>query len=143
MVNNRINRLLVSGACVLSVNANKRTIITNGPVYPLTEAQSLLKRFGLLVINDQADFDQSNEFNPELDDEELIKFIVALDETDYENSERCGTSAGKTIDCDAYAMKWNRHRRERWDHGFKIYVKFGFFENNPKCLVVSIHPARW
>lgn len=142
MVNNN-PRVLVSGACNTLVNAGGRTIVNNGPVYELVKAQALLSLHGVRVINEQAVSDQASEFNPELSDDELIKFICELKEADFQNSERCATSVGRTIDCDAYAMKWNRLRHIRWAHGQKIYVKFGFLECNPMCLVVSIHPAKW
>jgi hypothetical protein len=143
MVNNENCRLRVYGACNTLLSANGRTIISNGPVYELARVQTILKLHGLRVINEQATLDQSNEFTPELNDEELTKFIGALNEADYENSERCSTTIGRTIDCDAYAMRWNRANHTRWISGNKIYVKFGFIENKSLCLVVSIHPAKW
>lgn|SRR3989339_371711 len=143
MVNNNL-RILVYGACTTTVRAKDgRTIITNGPVYDLAVSQSLLKVHGLRVLNDKADFDMDLDFTPALTDEELVDFICALSDADYEKSERSATSVKKTVDCDGYAMHWNRLRKCRWAHGLKIYVKFGFFENNPRCLVVSIHPARY
>lgn len=143
MVNND-HRLLVSGACQTVIRKTSgRTIISNGPVYELAKAQILLTIHGLRVINESAALDQSNEFTPELDDDELIKFICELKGTDFQNSERCKTSVGMTIDSDAYAMKWNRHTQKRWEHGNKIYVKFGFYGNQLRCIVVSIHPAEY
>ncbi|MDP1689325.1 MAG: hypothetical protein Q8L47_04325 [bacterium] len=132
---------MVSGACVTVVNAKGRTIISNGPVYELTKAKTLLNVHGLRVINEQATVDQACDFSPELNDDELKKFICALNANDYEKSERCATSIGRTIDCDAYAMTWNRSNHTRWIHGYKIYVKFGFVENNSLCLIASIHAA--
>jgi hypothetical protein len=143
MVNNENCRLLVYGACNTYLNKTGRTIIDNGPVYDLAKSQAILTLHGLRVINEQATQDQTNEFNPELNDDELIKFICALTADDFENSERCSTTIGKTVDCDAYAMRWNRGNHTRWIHGYKIYVKFGFIENKSLCLVVSVHPAKW
>lgn len=142
MVNN-VLRILVVGTCVTNVNASGRTIISNGPIYELIEAQALLRANGLRVITDKGDLDQKTEFNPELNDDELKDFICELSVAEYQNSERCTTSGKMTIDCDAYAMKWDRLHHKRWEHGRKIYVKFGFANNNPRCLVVSIHPAKW
>ncbi len=142
MVNNQKHRLLVTGACNTRVRANGRTEITNGPVYDLKEAQKLLKVHGLRVINDNAHRDQQ-KFNPELTDEELTKFILALFEDDHIESERCKTSVGQTLDCDAYTMKWNRNRCCRWEYGAKLYVKIGFRQDNDRCLVLSVHPSKW
>ncbi len=143
MVNNPIYRLLVSGACLTRLTTEGRTKITNGPVYDLAESQQLLKAHGLRVVNEDAQDDQV-EFDPELTDEELSDFILALVKDDYVDSERCKTSLGQTLDCDGYAMKWNRNRHRRWEHGAKLYVKIGFsqYQQNPRCLVVSIHPAK-
>lgn len=102
----------------------------------------MLRQYGFRVINDDAGNDQAS-FQPEMSDNELSAFILALAKEDYAGSERCATSIGMTIDADAYAMKWNRNRCIRWEYGAKLYVKFGFSAVNPKCLVVSIHPAIW
>lgn len=142
MVNNQKHRRLVTGACITKGGAANRIKITNGPVYDLKEAQELLKVHGLRVVNDNAYRDQA-EFGHELTDEELTKFILALVENDRVESERCKTTANQTIDCDSYSMKWNRNRCCRWEHGAKLYVKFGFGLQNPLCLVLSIHPSKW
>lgn len=141
MVNTK-HRLLVSGACSIR-QSNDRKIITNGPVYDLSEAQSLLRQHGLRVVNDLAEQDQVEVFDPEMSDAELTEFILNLVSGDRVGSERCRTTNGMQIDCDAYAMLWNRIKKARWQYGAKLYVKFGFSENNPRCLVVSIHPAKW
>jgi hypothetical protein len=142
MVNNQPHRLLVPGACRTRAGSGDRTLITNGPVYDLPEAQKLLRANGLRVINERAQEDQK-AFTPEMSDDELTKFILALVPDDRVGSERCGTSVGLTLDCDGYAMKWNRNRSIRWEYGAKIYVKFGFSLQSPRCLVVRIHPSRW
>lgn len=136
-------RILVTGACQLNQGGGGRIRILNGPVYCLETVKSNLREYGLFVINDQAQIHQGSNFSPELSDEELIKFILALELDDLIESERCSTSVGRTLDCDAYAMKWNRIKHSRWEHAAKIYVKFGFAENHPKVLVVSIHPSKY
>lgn len=143
MVNTK-HRLLASGACSIR-QSNDRKIITNGPVYDLSEAQSLLRQHGLRVVNERAVLNQVEAFDPEMSDEELTTFILNLVSEDRAESERCQTGIGLQIDCDAYVMKWNRNKRVRWEHGPKLYVKFGFSEkgNNSRCLVVSLHPAKW
>ena len=143
MVNNQEHRKLASGACITREGLDGRIKIINGPVYDLSKAQQLLKTYGLRVVNEDAQEDQQ-DLDPELSDEELTQFILALIEDDHVESERCRTSIGQTLDCDAYTMKWNRNRRRRWEYGAKLYVKFGFSEhNNLRCLVVSIHRSRW
>lgn len=142
MVNNPPHRLLVAGACKTRAGSDDRILITNGPVYLLVEAQKLLRSHGLRVINESAQTDQQ-AFIPEMTDEELTQFILALINDDHVGSERCKTSVGLTLDCDGYAMKWNRNRATRWEYGAKLYVKFGFSLHAPQCLVVRIHPSRW
>lgn len=143
MVNNPPVRLLVTGACNVVVRDSGRSIITNGPVYCLETAKKHLLEHGLRVVTDGANDDMCGEFAPELEDDELVAFISQLTPDDLVGSERCGTSIGRTLDCDAYAMKWNRNKRARWHHGLKIYVKFGFSDNSPFVLVVSIHPSKY
>ena len=140
MVNNQKHRLLVSGACITSVRAKGRVRIDNGPVYDLKEAQCLLAIYGLVVINESARNDQSS-FLPKFSDDELTDFILALTSGDFDVSERCKTSVGRTLDCDGYAMTWNRSRACRWSSGARFYVKFGFGDVDPRCLIVSIHNA--
>lgn len=142
MVNNQPHRLLVPGACKTRTGSNSRNLITNGPVYELVEAQKLLRSHGLRVINESAQTDKK-AFTPEMTDEELTQFVLALITDDLVGSERCRTSVGLTLDCDSYAMKWNRNRATRWEYGAKLYVKFGFSLQAPQCLVVRIHPSRW
>lgn len=143
MVNNLPLRSLVHGACQVVIKQSGRLGIKNGPVYCLETAQKHLKDHGFFIINEKAQDAQLKEFIPELFDEELITFILALVNSDWVESERCDTTVGRTLDCDAYAMKWNRARRCRWEHAAKIYVKFGFADNHPKVLIVSIHPSKY
>ncbi|MGK5034480.1 hypothetical protein [Janthinobacterium sp. LB3P118] len=142
MVNNNLLRLLPSGTCVLENGNNGRILIGNGPVYCLRTAQSQLTLDNLRVLNVNALQHKELSFLPELSDEELLDFILALNPTDHVGSERCSTSINRVVDCDGYAMKWNRKLRQRWEHGAKIYVKFGYMENISKCLIISIHPSK-
>jgi hypothetical protein len=144
MVNNSTHRLLVSGACNIKVSSRSGQIITNGPVYDLGLSKQLLSQHGLTVINQVAENDQVDRFSPEMKDDEINDFIMALSDNEYEASERCKTSVGMTVDCDAYAMKWNRARLCRWEYASKIYVKFGFSQfSNSVCLILCIHPSKW
>ena len=142
MVNNskRI-RLILSHECSIVVNKNGRSIITNGPVYCLETAKELLPTHQIRVVNDQADIDKAQRFFPELEDEELIPFIKALTPDDRQSSERCQTTNRRVLDCDGYAMPWNRAKSERWDQGSWIYLKFGYIDNITRTLVVSVHPS--
>lgn len=142
MVNNQKHRLLVTGACKIRAGAGGRLKITNGTVYDLKEAQQLIRVHGLVVVNDSAHQAQQ-QFSPELTDEELTKFILALVGNDYVESERCKSTVGLTLDCDAYTMKWNRNRCCRWEYAAKLYVKFGFSYQDNRCLVLRIHPSKW
>lgn len=144
MVNNQLHRLLSPSTCKIKKTARGGQRITNGPVYDLASAKSLLYQNRFLVVNEDAKVDKKLQFNPEMDDDELADFIMALKDDDFSGSERCKTSAGMTLDCDGYAMKWNRNRRCRWEYGAKIYVKFGFaIQDDLIMLVLCIHPSRW
>jgi hypothetical protein len=98
---------------------------------------------GLRVVCDQATDDMAKGFSPMLDEAELVDLIQVLRPEHFIESEQCATSYGMTLDCDAYAIRWDRRNRREWAHGAKVFVKFGFRENNGRCFVVSIHPARW
>lgn len=142
MVNNSvIIRLQEPQMCSLEQQKD-RTIITNGPVYCLESVQENLHIDRIFVINDKASDDMLSEFTPSLQDEEFIPYIKALTHEDRESSERCLTSQSTLVDCDGYAMKWNRFSRKRWQDAPFIYLKFGFSVDNPTLLIISIHPSK-
>lgn len=140
MVNNP--KRLVSLDEIRIRRSGDRQIITNGPLYDLNDVQRHVRQHGLRVVNEDAQNDQINDFDPVLVDEELADFICALRPDLFHRSERCATSVGMTVECDAYVMGWNRITCREWASGKRIYVKFGFRDNNPRCLVVSIHYAK-
>lgn len=142
MVNNLVLRLIPTASCVIKQKPNGRLSITNGPIYCLRTAQSLITLGNLFVLNEKARQNKTADFMPELSDEELVEFVLALEPADHVESERCSTSINRTVDCDGYAMRWNRYTRKRWDNGASIYVKFGFVENITRFLVISIHPSK-
>ena len=141
MVNTSPHRLLVTGECRIRPSQRGGERILNGPVYNLIESQRLLRDNGFRVINDEAIVAQRTKFVPELTDDELEAFFLALTEADFDGSERCRTSVNMTLDCDGYAMKWNRNTRRRWEHGAKYFLKYGFTVTGTRCVIVSIHPA--
>lgn len=143
MVNNQNCRKLQAGQCQTRTTGRGGTAICNGPVYDLVGAQLMLSTWGMRVINESALASQTEDFQPELTDDELCNFILALTGDDYVGSERCNTTPKIVLDCDEYATKWNRNTQKRWEHGAKIYVKFGFTLTPTKCLVVRVHPSRW
>lgn len=135
--------MLQKAACHVVSSTHGRQRITNGPVFCLATAKAHLASDGLIVVNETARDDQARGFDPQLDDGDIIAFINALVEDDWIESERCKTSVRMTLDCDAYAMRWNRHKRCRWEYAAKIYIKFGFADNIHRVLIVSIHPATY
>ncbi len=97
-----------------------------------------------MVVNDSAEEDMQNEFDPIMIDEELPALICALDvDQHYVESELCRTSRGFTVDCDAYRIKWNRNAGKEWEYAAPIYIKFGYRENQILCLITSIHPSEY
>lgn len=142
MVNNPNPRILAAADCKLRPAANGRTKIRNGPIYDLNVVKQLVVAFPLVVINTDGQEDMKLEFTPKLTMAELQTLILALRPELYDDSECCKTSVGMTVDCDGYAIWWNRNREiESREFGRKIYVKFGFRDRNPRCIVVSIHPS--
>lgn len=142
MVNNAPLRLISSDVCRLQRSGRDGLLIRNGPIYNLSLAQQLLKSHGFTVVNQKADKDMKHKFNPEMDDDELFDFVMKVHSERFAGSERCSTSNGMTVDCDSYAMCWNRYRRREWEYGQKIYVKFGFSEQDiDPMLILCIHPA--
>lgn len=112
-----------------------------GPIYHLNIVKAAVQQHGVRVINDSAQTDMVHEFTPPMDEAELAEFIRALTSNHYHASEWCQTSVRMLIDCDAYAMKWDRINRREWKYADEIYVKFGFKEFHPFCIIVRIHPS--
>lgn len=106
-------------------------------IYDLRVVKSLVSQHGLVLLNDDADFDATQLLNMSPGD--VAEFIGQLSEKNYVNSQWCRTSVGKAVDCDSYVMKYNRNKKVPWEHGPRIYVKFGFLPNLPKCVVCSVH----
>ena len=151
MVNNPNPRILDHGDCRIRRGVKNRKSITNGPVYNLEIAQRLIDRHGvkgIRVVNVKARESMVNprEFDPPMLESELMALILALREEDHwEGSERCVTSEKTEVDCDEYRIRWNRAREcesTNPNFGRLIYVKLGFLDNDPTCLVISIHNAR-
>ena len=96
-------------------------------------------------MNDKAEDDMEREFDPELTPDELIKIIRSLrNDPNYLESERCTVRNNMTVDSDEYRIHWNRNRKSACNRtGLPVLLKFGFRESNPKCIIVSIHPARY
>lgn len=142
MVNNGPKlRLLSSAQCQITVSSKGRSLIVNGPVYCINAVKLLLPTYAIHVVNEQAMADMGGSFLPELQDEELIPFITELTANDRTGSERCSTSVGRTVDCDGYAIPWNRLTQKRWTNGSWIYLKFGYVDNISKVIVISVHPS--
>lgn len=118
---------------------NNRKI--NGPIYCLNLVKVAVQQHGVRVINDSAQADMVHAFIPVMDEVELAAFINALTNRHFHASEWCQTSVRMLIDCDAYAMKWDRINRREWKYGEEIYIKFGFKEHHPFCIIVRIHPS--
>ena len=96
-------------------------------------------------MNDKADADMVREFNPDLTPAELIQIICKLrNDPNYLVSERCTVRNNMTVDSDEYRIFWNRNRNAECNRtGQPVLLKFGFRESNPKCIIVSIHRARY
>jgi len=138
MVNNAI-RLLPRLVAPNPLATSNRKI--SGPIYRLDIVKAAVQQHGVKVINDSANLDMVHEFTPPMDEIELAAFICALTKAHFHASEWCQTSVRMLIDCDAYAMKWDRINRREWQYADEIYVKFGFKEFRPFCIIVRIHPS--
>lgn len=138
MVNNGI-RLL--GHLLPPKTLTKHNRKIGGPIYCLDQVKDAVRTHGVNVINDKASEDMVNEFTPPMEEVELCAFICALEDYHFHASEWCQTSVRMVIDCDSYSMKWDRYQLVEWEYGQEIYVKFGFREHHPVCIIVSAHPS--
>ncbi|GEC97705.1 hypothetical protein ZRA01_37780 [Zoogloea ramigera] len=133
----------MSGACIIELSDDDdRQRIANGPVYNLAKVQKLVDLHGFVVINEKAQDDQKQDFVPPLSDDELRKIIRSLEARHFHRSERCITTNNMIVDADGYSISWLRSRKceaDRPGTGCDVYVKLGFRESNPKCLILSIH----
>jgi len=144
MVNNMVVRILVTGSYVIKPSADGRQRINNGPIFDLESVKRTIHVNGLMVVNDSAEEDMQNEFDPIMIDEEIPALICSLDASrHYVESELCRTTRGFIVDCDAYRIKWNRKACKEWEYAAPIYIKFGYLENQILCLVTSIHPSKY
>lgn len=140
MVNNPKLRLLDIYEEPLVIDDSNR-IISGGPVYNLDIVKGLIFKLGIFVINTDAKNDATNSFNPPMDESEIMALINELHNGLYNNSVWALTSANSKVQCDSYTIRWNRNRQKEWEHGNKLYIKFGFRPNSEKCLILSIHHA--
>lgn len=141
MVNNLPLRRLVAGQYVTKISAKGRVKIINGPIYELETVKEMLKVHGLKPVNLDADTDMMTRYDPQMEEDELRDVILTLQPNHYDDSEICRTTNGMEVHSDGYAIYWRRFNRTESSNGEKTYVKFGYRENNPKTLVLSIHPA--
>ena len=136
MVNNPNPRLGLSPICPNPLDDNIRRLGRNR-LYDLDVVQALVKAHGVCLINDDAQDDAEKQLH--MSPDEVARFIAQLSQGNYVNSQWCNTSVNRMVDCDSYAMKYNRNKQVPWQSGPKIYVKFGFFPNQSKCVVCSVH----
>lgn len=142
MVNNPNLRTLVTGQYeTVTSKKDGRIRVRNGPIYNLELAKKLLNEHGFIPVNENVETGLS-EFSPPWDESDIPLVINALRADLWIESEICRfTTRGIPVDCDAYRIRWNKFRRMEWQHASPAYIKFGFKENHPKCLIVSAHPA--
>lgn len=138
MVDNPV-RLLPRLIAPAPLDQNNRKI--TGPIYCLDLVKAAVQQHGIRVVNDSAQMSMVHDFTPPMGEVELVAFITALMKNHFHASEWCNTSVRMLIDCDAYAMKWDRSNLREWRYGAEIYVKFGFKEHHPVCIIVSAHPS--
>ena len=122
--------------CPRPLNAQNR-ILGRQCLYDLEIVKLLVNSNGVCLINDDAQEDAAKQLH--MTPDEVAKFVVQLSPGNYINSQWCHTSVNRMVDCDSYAMKYNRNKQVPWADGPRIYVKFGFFPNHSKSVVCSIH----
>lgn len=142
MVNNKALRLVSVDDCIIQRDSQDRKKITNGPVYDIVVAKTVIEGTDIRIVTTKAALDRWEDDG--LDDDQLRPFIEHLSAELRKHSERCLTSARITgmeweVDCDGFSMKWNRFFKQPWQDGKKYYLKFGFRDDNPDCLIVSVH----
>ena len=149
MVNNASLRRLVVGQYKLSKQSkdDDRRRVRNGPIFELSVVKELVREHGVRILNTNAQRAMLTDFDPPLEDSEIQEIIVhALrhddEKTHYVEAEVCKAN-GMVVDCDAYSIRWNRIRHKESNCSRAIYLKFGFKENRPICLIVRVHPDKY
>lgn len=134
------------GPCPSPVTDENR-IIGSTPIYDLQLVKELVQAHGVVVLNDETLNGLDGEGKtalppPAWSDLDVINVILALDEIDFENCQWCKLNVNRYLDCDSYTIYFSR-TKGRWEHGLKLYVKFGFNPNVtvPKAIVCRLHPA--
>ncbi len=147
MVNNPNPRRVIKGNLKTRVSGS-RIKIDNGPVYHLGVVQSLVSEYSVVVLGDsKAASDMKMRFMPRMETAELQELFMYLrpydhDDPHYVESEQDPIKSGMTVDADAYRIRWMRLKKiECKRTGLPIFVKFGFRDSNPRCIIVSTHPS--
>lgn len=125
------------------------TKLVAGPIYDLAAVQQLIRTGApFFVVNEEARLNLGSQGErpmrkPVWVESDIRGFILALSPSCYVNSQWCITSAKATLDCDAYAMTYNRTTQSESTIGTKIYIKFGYNPNTSpdSMLICSVHPA--
>lgn len=145
MVNNKNPRRLTAAEYKLRKSGERTRLIKGqGPIYDLQTAQELLNLHGLDVVNANAYLSMNSEFAPPLTKDDIKLAIAALKvDEHYVESEICKV-ANESIDADAYTIYWKRNgNKECKLTGTKLYIKFGFRNDDPKCLIVRVHRSKY
>jgi len=150
MVNNQNLRIVDPCNCNIVPTPDAKGVlrrrITNGPVYDLMAVKDVVSNpdNSIKFVTSNAAHDK---FKFDMGPRALRPFIAKLKagaDGHYKHSERCEASPATIpppweLDCDAYAMKWNRITQQEFSDGMEFYLKFGFSDHTPGCLIVSIH----
>lgn len=145
MVNNPNPRQVVFGSCQVKVSASGRQKIDNGPVYDLAIVKQLVRSYGVTPMTNNSDQHMALTFVPLLGKAELAELVLCLRvDEHYIESERDYVRSGMLVDADAYKIHWHRTKRAECKRtGLPVFVKFGFRESNPNCIIVSVHPSKY
>lgn len=127
-------------------------IIGEERIYDLLKVKELVKKHGVVILNDATADGMLGKGShplplPEWSNAEFAQVILALTDDDFINSQWCMLVVKKYLDCDSYAVHYNRSKGIRCDptifSGMKIYVKFGFNPNLtvPSAILCRLHIA--
>lgn len=124
-------------------------IIKPAPLYELQAVKDLVKQHRVLLLTDRAEENMVGEGYlalppPDWNTDEICHVIYALEKSDYINSQWCRTAVNRNIPCDSYMVSYGRARRARWEHGWKLYIKFGYLPMpNLTAAVCSFHMSKF
>ena len=139
MVNNDPLRRLPYKLPPNPIPADRRSLKLPGPRYQLDLVKTKATPDNIRLLTSKCDYDVRHELKWTVAD--AAELILALEDTDYHDSEWCESGARMLVDCDSYSLRFDIIQLVRSSNGVDIYVKFGFRPTHPLLLLLSCHKS--